>query len=111
MPETRRKKARRCPERAPLGSTPKESTGDLRAEIALVRGILRQIQEQMEVEKEGEKGGLSLAGLLRVADVLSRASSRLANLLRAQRDLDEDRDAGSALNQALDEVNQDLARD
>ncbi len=70
---------------------------DLGAEIAMLRAAIQQV---------GQRGaGLeSLAEQVRVLDAVGRASVRLASLLRAQRDLEEERTA-EALSRALDEVN------
>lgn len=70
---------------------------DLYAEIAMLRAAIQQV---------GQRGaGLeNLPELLRVLDAVGRASVRLATLLRAQRDLEEERTA-EALSRALDEVN------
>ncbi len=71
--------------------------GGLRGEIAALRLAIQQVSERAgEVE--------NLAVQLRVLDGLGRASVRLANLLRAQRELEEER-AAAALSRALDEMN------
>lgn len=50
----------------------------------------------------------SLPDLLRVLDALSRAGTRLATLLKAERELDTALDPAAALNQALAEVLSEL---
>ena len=69
---------------------------DLWEEIARLRAVIRQVSERSGAVE-------SMQELLPVLDGLGRASVRLANLLRAQRALDEERTA-AALSRALDAV-------
>ncbi len=70
---------------------------DLRGEIAMLRAAIRQVSERAAAAD-------TLGEQLRVLDGLGRASVRLANLLRAQRALEEEQTA-AALSRALDEIN------
>ena len=70
---------------------------DLHGEITLLRAAIHQLSARAGAVE-------SLAEQLRVLDGLGRASVRLANLLRAQRALEEEQTA-AALSRALDEVN------
>jgi hypothetical protein len=71
--------------------------GDLRGEIAALRAAIHQVSEQAAAVD-------TLAERLRVLDGLGRACVRLANLLRAQRALEEEQ-AAAALSRALDAIN------
>ena len=70
--------------------------GGLQGEIAMLRAAIRQVSEQAD-------GVDAMAERLRILDGLGRASVRLANLLRAQRELEEEQTA-EALSRALHEV-------
>jgi hypothetical protein len=100
MPENtqRRKKAflvSATPEA--VRSQPQAEEHDLRAEVAMLRAVIRQVSERSAAAE-------TMGDLLRLLDGLGRASVRLANLLRAQRELAEEQTA-AALIRALDEVN------
>lgn len=73
----------------------------LRDEILMLRSVMRRV---MALADEGRP----LAELLHILDSLSKASNRLANLLKAERQLDENQDVAEALNEALAEVIREL---
>lgn len=85
-----------------------EAQGDLRAEIELVRGLIREIGARLADETDDCAGPRSLNDLLRVLDGLGRAVSRLAGLLKAQRELDGAQSVGDAITRALGDVIQRL---
>ncbi len=83
--------------RGGAGAPPDGADGDLREEIAMLRAILRRVHDQAGAAQ-------STSDLLRILDGLSRASVRLAELIKAQRELDESQSAAGALSEALEEV-------
>jgi hypothetical protein len=79
------------------GKTNPSSSASLQDEIELVRVLIRQARGLVDE-------GLSLDELLKSLDVVSRACARLAGLLKAQRQLDDTPDLGTALAQVFDEM-------
>lgn len=73
----------------------------LKDEINMVRTVIRRVMALTE-------NGHSLSDLLKVLDTLSKASGRLANLLKTERVLNEDLDVVQALKQALADVLDEL---
>ncbi len=85
---------------APGGQEPR---ADLAAEIAALRGMLRQIRQLGDDDLPPELR-------MRLLDIYSRAAGRLASLLKAQQNLAGSQDAGDALATILDEVIADISR-
>lgn len=89
MPE----KKRRAPRRAASG--PCEPAGQsLSGEIAMLRALLCRVRELAEEEH-------GLEEMLRILEVASLSSSRLANLLKAQRQLDAGQNPADQLTEAM----------
>ncbi len=83
---------------APIAPSPDVSgSKPLQQEIAMLRTWMKMVQSMADE-------GNSLAELLKTLDILGKSSIRLATLLRAERDLCEEKDFGSVFNQALAEV-------
>ncbi|MEA4907160.1 MAG: hypothetical protein GYA17_03585 [Chloroflexi bacterium] len=89
-PELRRRSARRSPADSPVPQ-------GLRDEIAMLRTFIRRVHALSE-------DGRSVDELLRILASVGQASTRLANLLRAERDLGSTQDLSQALNEALEQV-------
>lgn len=70
---------------------------DLSAEIT----ALRQLMARLDGMADEETAFAELADFM---DKYSRSSTRLANLIRAQRELSEEQGIGAALSQALENV-------
>lgn len=85
-----------------------EPTGDLREEIAVVRELIGEIRKKMN----GDSGPpeLSLKDLLQVLDGLSRASERLARMLKSQQSLGADQAEMDALNDMMKDLIRQLGR-
>ncbi|MCD6476336.1 MAG: hypothetical protein J7K85_08785 [Anaerolineaceae bacterium] len=81
-----------------------QSSGVLRNEIQMIRGIMQRV---MPLINEG----CSLQEMLKLLDSLSMASTRLATLLKTDLQLSQKDDLADALNEALaemlDEMNQE----
>lgn len=67
----------------------------------MVRAVIRRVMALAD-------NGHSLSELLKLLDTLSKASGRLATLLKAERTLCEDLDVASALKRALADVLEEL---
>ena len=85
---------------APGGQAP---PGDLAAEIAALRGMLRQIRQLGDDDLPPDLR-------MRLLDIYSRAAGRLASLLKTQQNLSGSQDAGDALATILAEVIADIGR-
>src|SRR5512138_918162 len=83
-------------EKKPLPAVDGEPYDDLWEEITRLRETIRQVSER-------SAGVEAVPDLLRLLDGVGLASVRLANLLRAQRALEEEQTA-AALSRALDAV-------
>jgi hypothetical protein len=83
---------------------PAAEAGSLQEEIVMLRTFMRLIENMVDE-------GKPLGELLRMLDTLGRSSTRLAGLLRAQRELSEDKGFGTVFNQAISEVIQELEGD
>jgi hypothetical protein len=79
---------------------------DLLEEIACLRSIMRRAAELADKESLSDED----LALLQVVDSFGRASTRLANLLKTQRELGAGDDAAAALNQALAEAIKELGQ-
>lgn len=77
---------------------------DLEAEIEMLRGLMRQVDA-------AARGDKPLSELLHVLDMIGKSGTRLATLLKAQRDLAESPDIATAINDALAEVIRDLGEE
>lgn len=69
----------------------------LHDEIIILRSILRMVNSMID-------DGHQLPELLRVLDSVGAAATRLATLLKTQRELENRQDLAEALNEALAEV-------
>lgn len=85
---------------APSGQ---EARGDLAAEIAALRGMLRQIRQLGDDDLPPDLR-------MRLLDIYSRAAGRLAGLLKTQQNLAGSQEAGDALATILDEVIADITK-
>ncbi len=74
-----------------------QPSAGLEDESELVRVLIRQARGLVDE-------GLSLEELLKSLDGISRACTRLAGLLKAQRQMEDAPDLGTALAQVFDEV-------
>jgi hypothetical protein len=100
---TRRRKSRPAPpHKNEIWSKEKETeSGSLQEEINMLRTLMRLVENLAD---EGKPVG----ELLKMLDILGKSSTRLASLLRAQRELCEENEFGSVFNQALAEVIKEL---
>lgn len=100
---TRRRKSRPSSTyKNELWSSEKEpESGSLQEEINMLRTLMRLVET---LANEGKPVG----ELLKLLDILGKSSTRLASLLRAQRELCEEKEFGSVFNQALSEVIKEL---
>jgi hypothetical protein len=73
----------------------------LQDEIRMIRLIIRRV---LSLADEGR----SLAEVMRVLDTVGRASTRLANLIKAAEALDKKQGVSEALSQALSEITEEL---
>lgn len=73
----------------------------LRDEIELLRELMRQAGEKLTEDDAPDR---SLQELLKILDSLSLSGSRLAALVKAQKQLEGDQPAASGLAKALSEV-------
>lgn len=102
MPE----KKRRAPRRAaasPQGAGPDSTANHLREEIAMLRELIRGLHD---VAAEGH----DLEETLRILEVASISASRLAGLLKTQRQLDDSQDSGAVMSEAMAAKIQELTR-
>ena len=87
--------------------------GDLRDEIAAVRALIGEVRRKITpgaATPAGEAEELSLKDLLAVLDGLSRASERLARMLKSQQSLGADQAEMDALNDMLKDLIRQLGR-
>lgn len=78
-------------------STYRDAAGDLSGQIAALQQLMARLEQMADHET-------TFAELVDFMEKYSRSSTRLATLLRAQRDLAEEQGVGAALSQALDNV-------
>ena len=83
------------PEQAPVASV-------LAAEIRMVREVIRRAKEMAEEEEP------SLKEYLKLLEGLSLASTRVASLLKTDRQLNEGADMTDTLNEVLEELYEEL---
>jgi vacuolar-type H+-ATPase subunit I/STV1 len=76
----------------------------LRKEITKLKEIARSVEAQAEND-------LPLSDLVRLLEVRGKTSTRIASLLKAERQLSESNDTMDAFYQALDEVIKELEKD
>jgi len=94
--EPRTKKANHL-SRNPQKTSPASEAVMLKEEISMLRSIMRRI---LTMAKEGEP----VSELLKILDTVSKASTRLATLLKTQRQLESVQDLTAVLNQAIQEA-------
>lgn len=79
-------------------------SGKLSEEIHIVRELIRQARTMLD-------GARSLEGLLSTLDTVSRASASLANLLKAEKALDEGQTAADYVKAALQDIRAEMERE
>lgn len=84
-----------------------QAPGDLREEIAVVRELIASVRKK--IDPSGLEG-LSLKDLLAVLDGISRASERLARMLKSQQALGVDQETMDALNGMMQDLIRQLGR-
>jgi hypothetical protein len=99
--KSRRKNGLSSPEKDPAKGEDVQPVESLQGEIDMLRTLLREVEAMA-----GE--GKTLGELLKMLDILGKSSTRLAGLLRAQRELGGDKEFGSVFNHALSEVIKEL---
>ena len=82
--------------------TPEPTHGALAAEIRMVREVIRRVKEISEDEEP------SLKDYLKLLEGLSLASTRVASLLKTDRQLTGSSDFTDTLNEALEELYKEL---
>ena len=80
------------------------SSGKLSEEIRIVRELIRQARTMLDEAR-------SLEELLSTLDTVSRASASLANLLKAEKALDESQTAADYVKAALHDIRADMERE
>ena len=78
-------------------------SGNLSGEIRMVRALIRQAETLADE-------GRSLGDLLSILETVSRASANLANLLKAEKSLDESQSAADYVKAALHEIRAEMER-
>jgi CRISPR/Cas system CSM-associated protein Csm2 small subunit len=79
------------------GSRRKRPKQGLQEEISMLRSVIRRIVSMSD-------GGRELPELLRIVETLGKTSTRLATLLKADRQLETREDVSSALDEVLEEM-------
>jgi hypothetical protein len=105
-PRSKGLEARPSAGEGPSATATAASAADLLEEIACLRSIMRRAAELADKESLSDED----LALLQVVDSFGRASTRLANLLKTQRELGAGDDAAAALNQALAEAIKELGQ-
>ncbi len=93
-PRARRRKAA-------AGATPVEENNELREAVAMLRQLMRRAAELSDECQ-------TLAELLKLLDVYGKTGTRLGQLLRAERQLEQSAESGALLSQALAEALEEL---
>lgn len=73
-----------------------------------LEGEIRMLREALRREALDDLDQLTVGERMRVLDTVSKAASRLATLLKAERQLAVDQDMGATLRQALDDLLEEL---
>lgn len=81
------------------------ATGALAVEIRMVREVIRRAKEMAEEEEP------SLKDYLKLMEGLSLASTRVASLLKTDRQLNEGSDFTNVIDEALAELYEELRRE